>query len=136
MFAFLTENLSHIDDFCNGFDSDYQHFFLNSATTKRRRACTLSLSEVMTIVVLFHTSGYRTFKDFYLVCVCRELKPYFPKALSYSRFVQVMEHARHRKPTNAFINLISGLIAYSFKPRKPSIKYNKLPRNFIMLTSN
>lgn len=297
MFVFLTEIFSHIDDFCNSFDSKYQHFFLNSVTKKRRKVCALSLSEIMTIVVLFHMSGYRTFKDFYLICVCRELKSHFPKALSYSRFVQIMEHAlmpltiflsgikgketgiyyvdstslevchikrekrhkvfkgmatkgrnsmgwffgfklhlvinnlgeimacslssantddrkpvpqlvknlngwlfgdkgylgkefleklkaqsidiltkvkknmkkkvinltqqfylskrglietvndqlknichiehtRHRKPANAFVNLVSGLIAYSFKPRKPSIKHNKLPKNLMMLTSN
>jgi hypothetical protein len=37
-----------------------------------------------------------------------------------------IEHSRHRSPTNAFVNIISGLIAYCFKPRKPAIKPNKL----------
>jgi hypothetical protein len=60
----------------------------------------------MTIVILFHMSGYRNFKDFYLVCVSRELRPYFPKLLSYSRFVQVMEHAL--MPLAVFLNGIKG----------------------------
>jgi len=38
-----------------------------------------------------------------------------------------IEHSRHRKPANAFVNLISGLIAYSLKARKPSVKLNMLP---------
>ncbi len=106
MFAFLTEIFSQIDDFCNSFDSKYQHFFLNSPTKKRRKACALSLSEIMTIVILFHMSGYRTFKDFYLLCVCKDLKPYFPKTLSYSRFVQVIEYAL--MPLTIFLSGIKG----------------------------
>jgi hypothetical protein len=33
-----------------------------------------------------------------------------------------IEHTRHRKVENAFVNIISGLIAYSFRERKPSVK--------------
>ena len=32
-----------------------------------------------------------------------------------------IEHSRHRSPTNAFANMIAGLIAYQFKKRKPNI---------------
>ena len=39
-----------------------------------------------------------------------------------------IEHSRHRKPANAFVNLIAGLIAYSLKPRKPSIKITQLAK--------
>jgi hypothetical protein len=38
-----------------------------------------------------------------------------------------IEHSRHRKPANAFVNLIAGLLAYAFKQRKPSIKLTPLP---------
>jgi hypothetical protein len=34
-----------------------------------------------------------------------------------------IEHSRHRSCTNFLTNLISGLIAYSFFPKKPAIKY-------------
>src|SRR3989338_9935042 len=30
-----------------------------------------------------------------------------------------IEHTRHRSPTNFLVNLMSGLLAYSFKPKKP-----------------
>jgi hypothetical protein len=106
MFVFLTEIFCQIDDFCNNFDVNFQHFFLTGPTKKRRKACAISLSEIMTIVILFHMSGYRTFKDFYLLCVCRELRPHFPKLLSYSRFVQVMEHAL--MPLTVFLNGVKG----------------------------
>lgn len=106
MYPFLTEIFCVIDDFCKSFDAKYQHFFLHSPNKKRQKACSVSLSEIMTIVVIFHMSGYRTFKDFYLLCICRELNPYFPKVLSYSRFVQVMEHAL--MPLAVFLSGIKG----------------------------
>lgn len=34
-----------------------------------------------------------------------------------------IEHSRHRGFTNFLTNMISGLIAYSFLPKKPTIKY-------------
>lgn len=106
MIAFLTDIFCQIDDFCNSFDSKYRHFFLNDLKKKRRKACSISLSEMMTIVVLFHMSGYKTFKDFYLLCVCRELKTYFPKMLGYSRFVHIMD--RSLMPLTVFLNSLKG----------------------------
>ena len=37
-----------------------------------------------------------------------------------------VEHSRHRSFGNFITNIISGLIAYSFFPKKPSIKYDKV----------
>lgn len=39
-----------------------------------------------------------------------------------------IEHTRHRSFNNFIINLISGLIAYSFYPTKPNINIDKLQR--------
>jgi hypothetical protein len=38
-----------------------------------------------------------------------------------------IEHSRHRSPVNAFVNMISGLIAYSFLPKKPSLNLSDFP---------
>ena len=32
-----------------------------------------------------------------------------------------IEHTRHRSPVNFLVNLLSGLVAYSFLPKKPSL---------------
>ncbi|HLV46909.1 MAG TPA: transposase, partial [Flavobacterium sp.] len=40
-----------------------------------------------------------------------------------------IEHSRHRSIGNFITNLISGLIAYSFFPKKTSIQYNELKTN-------
>jgi len=38
-----------------------------------------------------------------------------------------VEHSRHRSFGNFLTNLISGLLAYSFLPKKPSLKYETEP---------
>jgi len=53
----------------------------------------MSLAEIMTIVIFFHLSNHRTFKWYYKIYVCNFLKNYFPKTLSYNRFVEVMQSA-------------------------------------------
>ena len=40
-----------------------------------------------------------------------------------------IEHSRHRSFGNFITNIITGLIAYSFLPKKPSIKYRTIPSN-------
>jgi hypothetical protein len=35
--------------------------------------------------------------------------------------ISQIEHTRHRSVTNFMVNLVSGLIAYTWKPKKPSL---------------
>ena len=44
-----------------------------------------------------------------------------------------IEHSRHRSFENFMSNLISGLIAYSFFPKKPAIKFDVSDTNQITL---
>lgn len=44
-----------------------------------------------------------------------------------------IEHSRHRSFENFITNLISGLIAYSFFPKKPAIKYETITTNQLAL---
>ena len=55
----------------------------------RGRPRQLHPSEVMTLVIAFHQSNYRTFKHFYLRHVCVYWGAAFPHLVSYSRFVQL-----------------------------------------------
>jgi DDE family transposase len=59
----------------------------------RKRPSRTSLSEVLTILLLFHRSNYRTFKHFYLNHVQTALKHLFPNLVGYSRFVQLTSEA-------------------------------------------
>ena len=40
-------------------------------------------------MILFHDSGYRCLKHFYLEKVCKHLRGLFPKVVSYNRFVEL-----------------------------------------------
>jgi hypothetical protein len=44
----------------------------------------------MTIMVYFHISRYRTFKDYYTKHVCQHMRSEFPGLVSYNRFVELM----------------------------------------------
>ena len=84
---------SDLDDFCQSFEPTFKTKQLESGTVGRHRQSTLTLSEVMTILVWFQQSGYRTFKDFYLKEVCLHLRDEFPDLVSYNRFVELMPAA-------------------------------------------
>ncbi|MYA99676.1 IS982 family transposase, partial [Candidatus Poribacteria bacterium] len=57
----------------------------------RGRPRKLHHSEVMTILIAFHQSGYRTFKHFYQRHVCVYWRAEFPHLVSYTRFVQLQK---------------------------------------------
>ena len=61
-----------------------------AAGRRRRRATRLHPSEIMTILILFQQSGYRTFKGFYTQHVQTQLRAEFPHLVSYNRFVELM----------------------------------------------
>jgi transposase len=77
-----------IDEFCRVFEPLWRKRLLTNGLQKRHRQRRLSLSEVMTILVLFHRSGYRNLKQFYLEFVCVHLTSEFPALVSYNRFVE------------------------------------------------
>ena len=83
----LIETFCDVDDFCQLFIPQWQQQLIESGERKRRRACKLSPAEIMTIIIHFHQSHYRDFKNYYLLHVCRNLKDYFPELLSYTRFL-------------------------------------------------
>ncbi len=82
-----------IDDFCLLFEPLWRKRLLAAVPRQRQRATTLSLSEVMTIIVLFHSSGYRNFKTFYTQHVLKHMIGAFPRLVSDNRFVELMQGA-------------------------------------------
>jgi Transposase DDE domain len=79
-----------LDDFYQRFVSAWQRRLWPAPGRHCRRACRLSPSEVMTLVVFFQTSHYRTFKPFYLDQVCRHWRTDFPALVSYPRLVECL----------------------------------------------
>jgi hypothetical protein len=79
-----------VDDYCQAWQAQ-QPKRLPGVSGQRRRQPRLSESEIMTIVIHFHQSGYRNFKDYYTKYVQVHLCGDFPQLVSYSRFVTLMQ---------------------------------------------
>lgn len=73
-----------IDDFCKEFKSQ-----IKIGRKRRNRSMALTMSEIMTISIWYHYSGYKTFKDYYTKHVQVYLKNEFPKLVSYNRFIEL-----------------------------------------------
>lgn len=86
----VTELFFMADEFCKFFDCMMARYTLKNAGKRPyHRETTLSKAEIMLIIILFHDSGYRCFKHFYLDYVCKHLRHLFPKVVSYNRFVEL-----------------------------------------------
>ena len=79
-----------IDDFCLAFEPMFKQKLIADKVRQRNRLMKMQLSEVMTITVYFHSSGYRNFKTYYLEYVQKNLNKEFPNLVSYNRFVELM----------------------------------------------
>ena len=79
-----------LDDFCQAFAPIFESYLLPNKIVKRKKQSRLCLSEVATIVVYFHSSGYRTFKDYYLKHIFKNCQSEFPNLVSYNRFVELI----------------------------------------------
>ena len=53
---------------------------------KYHRESRMSKAEIMVIMILFHSSGYRCLKHFYLEKVCKHMRHLFPEVVSYNRW--------------------------------------------------
>lgn len=86
----LLELFCDVDDFMIIFEQWLQRYELTAGRSSRGRKASLSLSEVMTVIIHFHQSHYRDFKAYYRHYVLKHLRPEFPKLVSYNRFVELM----------------------------------------------
>ena len=90
----VTEIFCMADDFCKFYDAMMAKYTIKEAKTRvYHRDMTLSKAEVMVIMILFHGSGYRCLKHFYLNEVCVNLRHLFPQVVSYNRFVELEKEA-------------------------------------------
>nr|WP_243397437.1 IS982 family transposase [Crocosphaera subtropica] len=119
-----------IDDFCQAFSPIFESHLLPHKVVKRKRKYKLSLSEVATIVVYFHCSGYRNFKDYYVKYVLKHFQLEFPKLVSYNRFVELIPSVL--MPLILYLNTRKGEvtgISFIDSTRLPICSNNRATRN-------
>jgi hypothetical protein len=93
----LAEIFIECDDFCKKL-SAYQ---LENGFETEPISELMSESEMMSIVIYYHHSGFKCFKYYYECIIQRVLKSYFPKSYSYTRFINLMK--RLNFPLFAFL---------------------------------
>lgn len=89
----LTEIFCDVDDFCQVFEPLLNQMLLPEVSGQRVQKSGLTSSEIMTILIGFHGSRYRTFKDFYNLQVIPGWSKAMPNLVSYNRFVELMSRA-------------------------------------------
>lgn len=86
----ILEVFCSVDEFWVQFAPVWQCEMVASGKRRRRRAGQLHPSEIMTILIWFHQSHYRTFNAYYTEYVRVHLRGEFPTLVSYQRFVELM----------------------------------------------
>ena len=90
----VEELFCRVDDFCQAFEPQWERQppqgaqLLGNGLQRRKRARSLCLSEIMTILIGFHQSCYRNFKTYYQEWVQGHYQPEFPGLVSYGRFIE------------------------------------------------
>lgn len=102
----LVELFCDVDDFCKVFIPQWEKQLLEDGTRVRQREGRMTNSEIMTIVINFHMSHYRDFKNYYRGYVAIMYKNEFPNLLSYTRFLAVMP--RLIVPMCAYFSTLKG----------------------------
>lgn len=105
----LTHLFCDVDDFCRTFMPEWRKNQLTQGEKKRNRPHRMSYSEIITILVYYHQSGFRTFKWFYQKHVQRYWQSEFPKLLIYKRFIEVIPEVLGA--LTAFMNSRRGVSA-------------------------
>ena len=87
----ITQIFCDVDDFYQNFEYYWQQQRkLTSITGEKICRSRMIRSEIMTIAIAFHGSGFRTFKEFYTLQVLPHWRKAFPNLVSYNRFVELM----------------------------------------------
>lgn len=87
----ITEIFCLADDFCKYFSSEIKKHQLSDGKLHCSKPGRLSDAEVITILILFHSKGFRCLKHFYTQYVYKHLAHLYPHTVSYNRFVELQK---------------------------------------------
>lgn len=120
-----------VDDFWKSFQPEWEKHLIDSGKKKTGPEPELSTAEMMTIVILFHQSNFRSFKHFYTL-VSEHYRSYFPTLISYDRFVYIKKklfvplfaflfHKRGKVTGIAFIDSTSVAVCHNKRIRRNKV---------------
>ena len=85
----LIEIFIAVDDFCQFLD-EWLASNPEPGFRKPRFEGIMQVSEILTIIIFYHYSGYKCFQYYYQEQVQVELQSFFPRQVSYKRFLQLI----------------------------------------------
>jgi hypothetical protein len=92
MFDQLVERFCEFDDFCQAVGPQWEATMLTEGQAGKHKPGPergLADSGIMTLLVLYHSSRFKHLKAFYNAIVLTMLRPYFPGAPCYERFLTI-----------------------------------------------
>jgi len=89
----LTEVFCEVDDFCQAFETQWQSYLLGSGAPPRGPQPGLSVSEIITLLLVLHSSGFKYLKHFYQGFALPVLRQWFPGMPCYEQFVILQQRA-------------------------------------------
>ena len=115
-----------VDDFCLLFEPKWQAHLIEIGEKQRIKPSRLTSSEVMTILIAFHHSGFRDFKTYYTQFVSCYWREHFPDLVSYTRMLKLLQTVlpalcsflkqRYAKPTGiAFIDSTTLKVCHNLR---------------------
>src|SRR6516164_9054028 len=89
----LTEVFYEVGDFCKAFDAQWQTYLLGSGAAPRGPKPGLAVSEIITLILVLHSSRFKYLKNFYQGVAIPMLRQYFPGMPCYEQFVTMQQRA-------------------------------------------
>lgn len=83
----LDQLFCDVDDHVNALFDPKNRNFIGTKKTRRGVSATMSMSEIITILIWYHSSGFKNFKHFYFY-LREQRTDLFNNYLSYSRFIE------------------------------------------------
>jgi hypothetical protein len=89
----LVEVFCEVDDFCTAFQPQWEAHLIGHGEKPRGPDPGLSDSEIITLLLALHSSGFKYLKNFYNSPMGEVLRRYFPGMPCYERFVTIQKQA-------------------------------------------
>ena len=101
----ITAIFVFIDDFLRIYQESEVRRMIKGKN-RRDREGKMNLAEMMTIMICFHFSDFKTFKHYYIYYISVQYRCLFPNLISYNRFIEIMP--KLLIPTTIMTHILKG----------------------------
>ena len=99
----LVEIFCEVDDFCKAFQDAFESHLIGKGPGTRGPDPGLADAEIITLLLVLHSSGFKYLKNFYNSAMGEVLRRYFPGMPCYERFIALQQRV--------FLPLVAFLVS-------------------------